>query len=158
MLTIDIVNTEVLKALDDLNKKLQDMTPVLESSGEHIASEIDLCFTDARNPNGVSWEDLSDVTIARRRNGSDKPLNDTGRLKNSITSNVIGNSVEIGTNVEYAITHQKGASKGQYGKTAKGGPIPWGNIPARPFLPENQLPADWENGVLEQLNDYLKTL
>jgi phage virion morphogenesis protein len=157
MLTIDIDNAEVLKKLEQLSHKMDDMTPVLESIGEHIASEIDLCFTDARDPNGVSWEDLSDVTIARRRNGSDKPLNDTGRLKNSITSNVIDNkTVEIGTNVEYAITHQKGATKGQYGTTSRGAPIPWGNVPARPFIPENGLPNDWEQGVLDQIAGYLE--
>jgi len=29
---------------------------------------------------------------------------------------------------------QFGAKKGQFGKTRRGAPIPWGNIPARPFL------------------------
>lgn len=126
MLTIDISNTEVLKKLEQLSHKIDDMTPVLRDIGEHIASEIDLCFTDASDPYGNPWAELSDVTVARRRNNSNKPLNDTGRLKNSITTNVIDNkTVEVGTNVEYAITHQKGAKKGQYGKTSRGAPIPW---------------------------------
>jgi phage gpG-like protein len=46
--------------------------------------------------------------------------------------------VSIGTNVIYAPTHQFGARQGQYGRYATRRrtsiPIPWGDVPARPFL------------------------
>lgn len=34
----------------------------------------------------------------------------------------------------YAGTHQFGAAKGSFGTTESGRPIPWGDIPERPFL------------------------
>jgi phage gpG-like protein len=34
----------------------------------------------------------------------------------------------------YAAVQQFGAAKGAFGRTSRGAPIPWGNIPARPFL------------------------
>ena len=40
----------------------------------------------------------------------------------------------VGSGRVYAGTHQFGAKRGAFGRTAKGGPIPWGDIPARPFL------------------------
>ncbi len=42
--------------------------------------------------------------------------------------------MEIGSPSIYAGTHQFGAAKGAFGSTSKGAPIPWGDIPARPFL------------------------
>jgi len=42
--------------------------------------------------------------------------------------------VELGTNKIYSAVMQFGAAKGAFGTNARGGSIPWGNIPARPFL------------------------
>lgn len=96
-------------------------------------------FDDSRAPDGTKWKRLSRETLLRRAGGRKKaytkrgrlkkravrvmrrakPLLDTGRLRNSITYQVIGDKkVAIGTNVEYAATHQFGR----------------GRIPSRPFL------------------------
>jgi phage gpG-like protein len=82
-------------------------------------------------------------------------LRDTGILANSISYNVLRKGVEIGTKVRYAGTHQFGARQGQYGRTKRGGPIPWGNIPARPFLPTDGLPPEWRSEVLSILSRHL---
>ena len=39
-----------------------------------------------------------------------------------------------GTNKKYAPTVNYGAKKGQYGRTSRNTPIPWGEIPARRFV------------------------
>jgi phage virion morphogenesis protein len=142
MINIQIDTHEVTQALDRLSRASSDLRQPLDEIGQTIEDNIALLFRDAESPEGEPWADL------KHRVG--KPLNDTGRLKNSFTHNVSGNSVEIGTNVEYAITHQKGASKGQY---AAG--VPWGDIPARPFLPDGSLPAAWEADVLDIIIDHL---
>jgi phage gpG-like protein len=36
--------------------------------------------------------------------------------------------------MEYAAVQQFGAVAGALGRNKRGSPIPWGNIPARPFL------------------------
>lgn len=89
------------------------------------------------------------------KNRSGQPLRDTGRLQNSIGAEVKGDTVYIGTNVVYAPVHHFGAKKGSFGTTVakvkehtriRGGKsitvrahnrkmkLPWGDIPARPFL------------------------
>lgn len=57
------------------------------------------------------WEPLSPVTIAmrqRKKKGSVKILQDTGRLRNSIFPVIGYNYAAVGTNVEYAKIHQFG--------------------------------------------------
>lgn len=91
--------------------------------------------------------------IPGRRVGT---LRDTNRLMNSFTIKADQNSVVVGTNVEYAATHQYGAAKFSFGTVVAKVPahyrtfrgrfqikvkahdrkmkLPWGNIPARPFM------------------------
>ncbi len=104
------------------------------------------------------WKDLSDVTKKAREKIKKWPgqlLRVSGRLFNSIVTKVAKDSAEVGTNVEYARMHQYGAKKGSFGhktvtvkshtKTMHGKKVtvkshqkrqllPWGDIPARPFL------------------------
>lgn len=74
------------------------------------------------------------------------------RLGNEINYRVTGGAVEVGSSLEYAATQQFGAKKGAFGKTKKGRDIPWGDIPARPFL---GLSAKDKQDVLAILNEHL---
>lgn len=152
MLEITLDTRKMDRAIAALQQRGGDLRQPLTEIGEHIASEVDLTFRDGADPYGNQWDALSGLSTLKNRNGS-KPLNDTGRLKSSITSNADSHSVEIGTNVEYAPTHQFGAKKGSY---AKG--VPWGDIPARPFLPteEGGLPNDWGEEVLDIIKHHFQ--
>ncbi|MDF1583887.1 MAG: phage virion morphogenesis protein [Methyloprofundus sp.] len=144
MLRIELDSAQFTRALNELHERTRNLEPALDEIGAHIESEIDLLFRAAQAPDGTPWDPL------KHRIG--KPLNDTGVLKNSITHNADAHRVEIGTNVEYAITHQKGARKGQYAPR-----VPWGDIPARPFIPEDSLPADWASAVLDIIGAHLES-
>lgn len=48
---------------------------------------------------------------------------DTGRMRNSITSEVVGNTVFIGSNVPYAVWHEVGS--GIYAEDGQGRRSPW---------------------------------
>lgn len=59
------------------------------------------------------WKPLSSNTIAARRKASNKPLQDTGRLRMSFTKSannprIAGNTVYITSNVKYASFHEFG--------------------------------------------------
>ena len=59
------------------------------------------------------WKPLSANTIAQRRKGSSRPLQDTGRLRASWTQSggnpkVIGDTVSVTSNVKYAPFHEFG--------------------------------------------------
>jgi len=58
----------------------------------------------------------------------------------------------VGTNLVYGAAHQFGMVKGYAGRTRRGAPIPWGNIPPRPFL---GLSADDETEIVRILRIYL---
>ncbi|MEY3760040.1 MAG: hypothetical protein RIR39_1531 [Pseudomonadota bacterium] len=152
MTTITLDATQVTHALNQLSQRVINMQPAMVGIGNIIASNVDLTFTDAQDPYGNPWADLSPATIAKRRNGSSKPLNDTGRLKASITKNASQFEVTVGTNTIYAPTHQFGATQGQYAHH-----VPWGDVPARPFLPTNGLPPLWEQDILTVIRHHLES-
>lgn len=61
-------------------------------------------------------------------------IGESKRLSKEIFYSVTGNGVVIGTNLIQAAVMQHGAKKGEFGKTKRGAPIPWGDIPSRAFL------------------------
>lgn len=62
------------------------------------------------------------------------PLLDTGRLRNSIFHGQDGGGWRVFTNDVRAGTLHYGAKQGAFGRTRRNGPIPRGNIPARPIM------------------------
>jgi len=128
----EIKDKGVSAYLTAIAASITNLRPLMKEVGVTVRDNTLMTFRDSRSPDGAAWAGLSKVTKSRRRGG--KPLQDTGRLRSSITFIASSNSVSIGTNVIYAKTHQFGAAKGAFGSTRRGSPIPWGNIPARPFL------------------------
>ena len=127
-----------------LIKKIDDKRLLHDAIGQSLVSRIVLGFSRSAGPYGP-WQPLSPITIARRRNKSNKPLLDTGRLRNSITHEFSSRSVRVGTNVEYAVPHQLGAKIG----AAK--------IPRRAFLPDKGLPREWEQeDVVETVEAFIE--
>lgn len=130
---IDVDDRVVNAFLAELVQKGE--RPPMRAIGHALAENARLRFRGSRGPNGEPWAPLSPVTIARRRQGSSQPLMDTGRLRNSITFAEEGpNAVVVGSNVRYARMQQQGARKGAFGRTSRGGSIPWGDVPGRPYL------------------------
>lgn len=147
-ITVEVLDESVIAALKRLRARAQDMLPAMEEIGAAVRTHIDLNFRAESDPHGKPWEPLSAVTT-RRRGSSAKILRDDVILANSITYQANKESVEIGTSVIYSGTHQFGAKKGQYGRTKRGAPIPWGDIPARPFMPSSKLPDDLSDEIID---------
>ena len=74
----------------------------------------------------------------RRREGrrnAEKVLTEIGDLRGPRLVMQAGRDrVEVGSPLVYAGTPQFGAERGAFGLAPNGAPIPWGDIPARPFL------------------------
>ncbi len=154
MINIQLDTSELDRSLSRLRQAAGNLHPPLDAIGDALENHIALLFVDQQSPSGEPWKPLSNTALQRRRQGNGagdaQILQDSGVLKNSFTHYADNQSVEIGTAVEYALTHQFGATKGQY---APG--VPWGDIPARPFMPEENLPPDWENEVMDILAQHL---
>lgn len=158
--SISVDDRQVLDALRELQARTANLRQPMTEIGAVIKDQTRLRFREQADPWGGTWQPLSAATRARRRKGSDKALLDTGRLRNSITYQAGIDSVTIGTNTVYAALQQFGAKKGQFGNTRRGAPIPWGDIPGRPFLPVRadgraDLPQSWKGDVLSILMGYL---
>jgi phage gpG-like protein len=133
-----------LNGLDKRLEKFQDMdfTKPLKQSGTYMEKSIGTRFRQAR------WKPLSPATLKwhPHRIGG-KPLNDTGRLKQSVTSRAIKrvskNKLQYGTNLVYAPLHNFG------GKTK------FGYVPPRPFL---YFDSKDEKVIKRIFEDYVKEL
>jgi phage virion morphogenesis protein len=156
LIRIEVDDQAVRAALGELLRRVQDPAPALREIGELLVASTRQRFATGRAPDGTPWAPNSPVTVLRylsrfggsfrRRGGgltkrgqaraaAKKPLiGETRRLSSEIAYRLIPRGVEVGSSLEYAATQQFGARKGQFGRTRRGAPIPWGDIPPRPFL------------------------
>ncbi len=138
-INISLDDVQAQRAISRLITAGTDMTPVMRKIANLLAESTNETFDKEQDPTtGTPWKALSEVT--RKRRGRDGPKLQVARnLINSILPDWDSTTAVVGTNVPYATTHQFGAKKGEFGrfsiiKTRQAVPIPWGDIPARPFL------------------------
>ncbi|CAB1222441.1 phage virion morphogenesis protein [Acinetobacter bouvetii] len=106
-----------------------------------------------------AWAGLSPVTEARRKPG--KILSQSGQLRDSIQPDSNDTEASISTSDPKAATHQFGAKQGQYGKSSRGGPLPWGDIAARSFMPMDEngnLQLEAENAIYDDVDYFYQKL
>lgn len=127
---------QVQRTLDNLIKRIENTGPAMREVADVLADASERAFRDEADPEtGALWDPLSAVTIALRpQRAGGKILLDSGIMAASILTDYGDDFAAIGTNHPAAPTHFFGARQGEYGKTARGGPIPWGDIPARRFM------------------------
>jgi len=127
----------VTRRLHILKRNGQDLTAPLNVMGEIILSSVEMNFQqEGRYATAGSWhggterwQDLAPRTKeARAKKGKwpgKKLQMSQGGLASSITKQVRGDNLEIGTNKVYGAIHQFGGQAGRGRKV---------HIPARPFL------------------------
>ena len=153
-LSITLDDAALVRQLGQLIGALTHPEPALRSIGEELQRTTQERFDQGQKqaPDGTPWARNRPVTIALK--GRDNPLYQRGNLQNTIRYQLRGaTGVEVGTNLIYGAAHQFGMPKGYAGRTRRGAPIPWGNVPARPYL---GLSADDETEVVRILRDYLE--
>jgi phage virion morphogenesis protein len=120
-------------ALGRLQATAGDLRPAMDEIGSQLLQRTQRRFEEQQGPDGEAWQPLSPVTVRRR--GDAGPIRRiSGDRYRSLTSEASPDSAEIGTNWPYARIHQLGAAQGSSGRSRRNGPIPWGDIPARPYL------------------------
>jgi len=155
MIEINIDDAQLKDAINAAMSRMNDLTPAMRQIGEHVVETTERRFKTSTAPDGKRWEPNSPVTIARylggysgmfkkrggltkkgaARAGGKKPLvGETRTLSTTINYRAGRDDVVIGSDRIQSAVMQFGARKGEFGRTRRDGPIPWGNIPARPFL------------------------
>lgn len=153
--SIDINDNKLRAELAALSGRATAVRPMLKLIGEALVESTKRRFADSVGPDGRKWAENSETTkelyankfkasrtkkgrrsaAGKKRIANKKPLiGETRSLSTTITYQVRAGTLSVGSPMEYASTHQFGARRGQFGRSRRGGPIPWGNVPARPFL------------------------
>lgn len=129
-----------------------------------LLSVTEDAFESERDPaTGEAWAPLSEVTLKQRERsghvgaGGARKLQRSRNLLGSILADVDESTAVVGTNLIYATTQHFGAKRGEFGrgnfKTKAGSfPIPWGDIPARPFF--GVAPAH-EQHIVDLISDHI---
>jgi phage gpG-like protein len=143
------VNDKALQiSLKNFSARIQP-PPLLKIAGEVMRGSIERTFREQGSPAG-SWAPLAASTLKRGKGGAGrKILIQSGRLKNSMTYQVNGDTLTIGTNLAYAQIQQEGGFAGRHEPSSRRklgqhidqhfgvhGPMRWRRpfIPARPYL------------------------
>lgn len=158
---IDIDDRQIATFFGQLRDRLSDMTPVMQDIGELMVDSTKQRFIAGEGPDGTAWSPKSEATIAAYLARGDTPdfrplFGPSRRLSSEISYRVGpgGESVEWGSSLIYAAVQQFGAVKGAFGTTERGASIPWGSIPARPFL---GLSTDDEDKLKSLLQEWLES-
>ena len=154
-MTINLDTSELERVLHNAANHLTHTAPLMEDISRQLVTETKLNFDFGGRP---AWAGLSPVTLARRAHGGGAILQDSGLLKKSINASHTDDTATVGTNLVYAPTHQFGAKQGEFGRSDRNTPLPWGNIPARPFIPMDKngdISYDGFLAVREVVNGYL---
>ncbi len=148
------INVDGLKdTLDSLATACENREPLMRNLSEQLHECVMENFEQEGRP---AWKPIS-------RDG--KILNDTGRLKGSISPDYDNNTARVGTNVEYAAIQNFGGKTSPHvirpkhkkalafgGRIVKAVNHPGSNIPARPFL---SITAEDEADLKETIEAYL---
>ena len=119
--------SDISKRITNVVNGLVDRMALHKVLGQALLREIDRQFRTEGAHFGRGWQRLKPETVKRRRGGSSRILQDTGRhLKQTFAVDATRASVRVGTATMFAPVHQFGSSK------TKG---PGSGIPARPMLP-----------------------
>ena len=150
-----------------------ELRPVMLQIGEYLTDATKQRFQTGVAPDGKRWAPNAMSTIlnylskfsgnygkdgrlnakgANRVMGKRPLIGESRSLSRTINYRTLGNAVEVGSPMEYAPVQQFGAKKGAFGVTRRGSPIPWADIPARPFLGVSR--EDWIE-IENILEDYL---
>jgi len=125
--------------------EIREKRRLLRLMGAHMMRSTAMNFrAQGRDDHTTNlWPMLKVSTIKGRKKGqriSPKILQASGRLKKSITYEVRGKKLGVGTNVEYGKYHQQAGAFGTM----------LGNLPSRPFLRFQPKDLDWFKKLIDK--------
>lgn len=156
MIEIEFTNDEITPALERLAAGLDDMTPVMQGIGELWLASTQDRMQRGETPEGRAFAPRSPVTLARYAAlgfSFGNPLHLTGEMRSQLSTESGADYTRLGSNAIQAAVMQFGARQGAFGQAARGGPIPWGDIPARPYIGVSD---EDETMILAELAEWLE--
>jgi phage virion morphogenesis protein len=146
MYTVKLDDDVVQAALQRLSAGMDDLTAPMNQIGFALVASSKSRIDQGLSPDGTPFAPRSAATLKayEKRKAVPKggPLKLTGEMQQEIFHEAGSDYVEVGSNAIQSAVMQMGAEQGAFGafigKDKLGRDhfhsIPWGNIPARPFL------------------------
>lgn len=129
--TIELKDDDLDAALARLQAGMEDMSEVTNEIGGFLAeSHQQRIERSLGAPDGTAWALNSPFTRTR----DPRPLIDSAEMVKNINHQYGRDFAEVIATGKQVRTMHYGAKKGAFGQTASGRPLPWGDIPARPFV------------------------
>lgn len=159
MIEVELDSVKAQAALDRLAEAVGEPTEAMSAIAEYLLVSTKERFKNGGPaPDGTPWAPKSEATMdSYRRKGegvNPKPLTHLGYLSNlGLHQDSGADFAEVSAAPLYAAVMQFGAAKGAFGKTSRGAPIPWGNIPARPYL---GISAADEEAIEETVTEFIE--
>ena len=169
MIKIEINDADVTAAFARLSAALTNLSPAMAETAELLRISTRDRIQAGTSPDGTPFAARSPTTLAAyaaRKQTSGGILVMTGTLQRQISVDSGSDFAEVGSDREYAAVMQFGAAQGEFGaaigrtKPSAKRPksqdyfvtLPWGNIPARPFI---GLSDSDRSGIIEILEEWL---
>lgn len=156
MIDIKIDDTQLQRRLDEILAGVTNLTPLLGDIGQSLIEHTRTNIAVGHDWQGRPFAPNTAVTLAKKR--GNKPLINTGNfLAYRLDYHVSGASaVTIGSSAVQSAVLQFGARQGQFGRSKRNGPLPWGRIPPRPYLPLNDAGTDLVPQAREEVNTIIE--
>ncbi|MCD1597870.1 phage virion morphogenesis protein [Rheinheimera aquimaris] len=129
----------IADVITQLIQQGQQLKPALSQIGEYLVEATQERFQLEVAPDGSLWEPLAPETI-RRKNGDTRILRQRSTLVDTILYDASDEQLLVGSNMEYAATHQ-------FGREDDG-------IPAREWLGLTTGPWNDEEAITDILYDH----
>jgi phage gpG-like protein len=139
------INDTASEGLEELARALMDLTPVWADIGEDLLASHQDRIARGLQPDGQPFAPRSPTTIKRYEKlglSYGAPLNQSGDMRLGLHYTTSPDALELGSGAIQAAVMHFGAKKGAFGSHQGKGfggttptvSLPWGDIPARPFL------------------------
>jgi phage virion morphogenesis protein len=131
MFTLELKDDDLDAALARIQSAMGDMSEVTNEIGGFLAERHQQRIERSLGaPDGTAWAQNSPFTKTR----DPRPLIDSGEMVKNINHQYGPDFAEVIATGKQVRTMHFGAKKGAFGETSTGRPLPFGDIPARPFM------------------------
>lgn len=133
--TLELDSARMTARLTSIENALVNPRPLMAAISQDLLGSVE----DVMEAEGIpGWAGLSAARIAQRTKMGKWPgkmlqVSSAG-LASANQPSSGDDFAQVSNNKVYARPLHFGAAKGAFGTSKRGRPIPWGNIPARPFM------------------------
>ena len=138
MLKLSIeIHGSARQQLRSLSQKLNNLTPLMSKIGQLAVEQLDKTYAAESDPYGKAWAPLAASTLQQKTGSA--ILIERGSLNSSVGYQASGDEAQVSYSDKKAKWHHNGTSR----------------MPARPLVPENGIPSEWEPAIESLIEGYL---